>query len=371
MQSYLRLMHSGVRRRLPATVLRDANHAQAPRSASNNVSRFSTDEASSSFSAPASAPPSRYAVIDHSEAYETAMQGPHGQQLALARLEGLGKDELPFDPFLEEELAALGTGRDDDMDYDDDDVDEDEYGDDVVEAEYMDDDEEDDDDEDDDDEDEDEDDAVGPYNKDGSVRRPKSVLATLRAGFPAGGLLSIIELGGAQHKVTTDDLIVVNRLKPVETWKIGSVHTLTDVMLVGSSHLTLVGIPFVAGAEVDLMVEEITRNAKVIIFKKRRRKHSQRKNGFRRDVTLLRVLDIRMPAEYKDHQHVGREIVDELEDRSMVEHTEPQQQSLSSPEAATSKLSDPVEEEEDDDESDKVVDEEKAEPTNPSDSQKI
>jgi large subunit ribosomal protein L21 len=204
-------------------------------------------------------------------------------------------------------------------------------------------------------------------------------LATLRAGFPAGGLLSIIELGGAQHKVTTDDLIVVNRLKPVETWKIGSVHTMTDVMLVGSSHLTLVGIPFVAGAEVDLMVEEITQNAKVIIFKKRRRKHSERKNGFRRDVTLLRVLDIRMPAEYKDHQHVGREIVDELEDRSLVEDTAQQPTSQPNLEATTPKLSKTVEEDEGD--SEQVEDEpatkaseeaeEKVEPTNPSDSQKI
>jgi large subunit ribosomal protein L21 len=292
------------------------------------------------------------------------MQGSHGQQLALARLEGAGKDDAPFNPFLEEELAALYAAGDDDVvDYDDDD-DTDEYGDDVVEAEYVDDDDE---------------DAVGPYNKDGSVRRPKSVLATLRAGFPAGGLLSIIELGGAQHKVTTDDLIVVNRLKPVETWKIGSVHTMTDVMLVGSSHLTLVGIPFVAGAEVDLMVEEITQNAKVIIFKKRRRKHSERKNGFRRDVTLLRVLDIRMPAEYKDHQHVGREIVDELEDRSLVEDTAQQPTSQPNLEATTPKLSKTVEEDEGD--SEQVEDEpatkaseeaeEKVEPTNPSDSQKI
>ena len=48
-----------------------------------------------------------YAVIDHSEAYEMAMEGRHGQQLALARLEGIGKDNLPFDPFLEEEEQLL------------------------------------------------------------------------------------------------------------------------------------------------------------------------------------------------------------------------------------------------------------------------
>merc|ERR1719464_2513876 len=42
-----------------------------------------------------------FAVVDHSKAYDMAMKGRHGQQLALARLEGIGKDDLPFDPFLE------------------------------------------------------------------------------------------------------------------------------------------------------------------------------------------------------------------------------------------------------------------------------
>ena len=240
--------------------------------------------------------PSRYAAIDHSEAYEAAMQGPHGQQLALARLEGAGKDDPLFDPFLEEEMAALGM--EDDEEFDDE-----EYSDNVVEAELV----------GDEDEEEFEDsDDIGPYNPDGSVRRQKSVLATLRAGFPAGGLFAVIEMGGSQFKITTDDLIVVNRLKPTDKYKTGSVHTLKDVMLVGSSHTTLVGMPHVPGAEVDVMVEEITRDAKVIIFKKRRRKNSQRKNGFRRDVTLLRVLDVRLPAEYKDRNFVERGIVDEL-----------------------------------------------------------
>ena len=145
------------------------------------------------------------------------------------------------------------------------------------------------------------------------MRSPHS---TLRAGFPAGGLFAVVKLGGAQFKVTTDDLIVVNRLKPVDKYALGSVHTLEDVLLVSSSHITLVGMPKVPGAEVDVMVEEITQDSKVIIFKKRRRKHSERRNGFRRDVSLLRILDIRMPEEYRGHKHVGREIINELCERS-------------------------------------------------------
>ena len=239
---------------------------------------------------------SPFAVVDHSKAYESSMQGQHGQQLSLARLEGIGKDDLPFDPFeedyqqiLDEDSineqtnAAIDDGDefedgDEDYDYDSDD-------------EYD----------------------TSIYNRDGSIRRNKSTLATLKAGYPAGGVFAVVELAGSQHKVTTDDLLVVNKLKPVEDFKIGSVHTLKDVLLVGSSHLTLVGMPNVTGAEVDVMVEEITQDKKVIIFKKRRRKHSQRKNGYRRDLTLLRVLNIRLPEEYENHDHLGRESVDDLD----------------------------------------------------------
>ena len=91
MQSCFRSIQRGacVGRRLSAGIFQEARET----SIKALTSQFST---------------SRFAVIDHSEAYEAAIQGPHGQKLALARLEGVGKDDPPFDPFLAEELAALG-----------------------------------------------------------------------------------------------------------------------------------------------------------------------------------------------------------------------------------------------------------------------
>ncbi len=230
----------------------------------------------------------KYAAVDHSEEYETEMQGRHGDQLSLAQLYGAGKDDPPFDPFIEEELAEQreANGFSDDG------------GEDVEDVESY----------DEESEEKAEEDLVR-YNPDGSVRWKKSELVAFRAGAPAGGLFAIISLPGTQHKVTVDDVIVHNMLKPVETFSVGSVHTLKDILLVGSSHKTLVGLPFVSGAEVDVMVEEITRDAKMVVFKKRRRKNSQRRNGFRRDVTMLRVLDIRMPSEHADHKHNTRKEV--------------------------------------------------------------
>ncbi|CAN0498021.1 unnamed protein product, partial [Ectocarpus sp. 8 AP-2014] len=64
------------------------------------------------------------------------------------------------------------------------------------------------------------------------------------------------------------------------------------VLLVGTRESTVVGRPTVPGATVKLFVEEQTRDKKVIVLKKRRRKSSKTTQGHRREVTLLRVVDI-------------------------------------------------------------------------------
>ena len=239
---------------------------------------------------------SPYAVVNHARAYEHQMQGLHGKQLELAKLEGKNLDDEIYDPFLElEELERLEA--------------ESSMGDEGKEIEPDDHDEKDNDNE------NDEPSLEEPsstrkessiYNNDGSLRRKKSEKAILGAGYPSGGVFAIIELAGSQHKITTDDLLIVNKLKPVDSFKVGSVHTLTDVLLVGSTHMTLVGMPQVTGAEVDVMVEEITKDKKVIVFKHKRRKNYRRKIGHRREVTMLRVLDVRFPPQYEDHSKVER-----------------------------------------------------------------
>lgn len=228
---------------------------------------------------------SKFAVVDHGKAYEEELKGRHGKQLELAKLDGMGRDDPPFNPFLdEEEEESIDEEENEDEDEEEaeeDDDDDDGIDEDVKEFKRM-------------------------YNNDGSLKWKKSEIATFRAGAPAGGMFAIIELAGSQHKVTEDDLLIVSKLRPVQEYKVGSVHTLKDIMLVGSTHLSLVGMPYVAGAEVDVIIEEITQDKKVVIFKKRRKKHSQRKNGFRRDVTFLRILRIRPPQGYAYHEHVKR-----------------------------------------------------------------
>lgn len=156
------------------------------------------------------------------------------------------------------------------------------------------------------------------YNHDGSLKLPHATKAAYTAGAPAGGKFAIVTLANcpSQHKVSVDDVIISNKLKPVHKWSVGSVHTLSsndngNVLLVGDKDATHVGLPYVEGAEVDVMVEEITRDQTVLVFAKKRRKNHRRKNGFRRQVTFLRVLDIRVPLEEKacDGQEAKEDLV--------------------------------------------------------------
>ncbi|KAL7485598.1 hypothetical protein ACHAW6_011201 [Cyclotella cf. meneghiniana] len=224
-------------------------------------------------SPPPSRPLSKYVAVNHAASYQKSINSEHGTQLRLALEEGRNKDDAPFDPF-SQFLDQMGHGSDDDDDDDDD----------IEHAELL----------------NEHDSLPSPeYTPAGSLRRPLSQRLALRAGYPSGGKFAVVALAGFQHKVTADDLIVVNKLKPVAKWSVGSRHTLREeeVLLVADAERTCVGLPGVTGAEVDVMVEEITRDKTVIVFKKRRRKNSRRKNGHRRQVTFLRVLDVRFPGE--------------------------------------------------------------------------
>lgn len=102
---------------------------------------------------------------------------------------------------------------------------------------------------------------------------------------------AVVELPGAQYKVTNDDLLTVDKVKdnkgiPVQ---VGEILTFDKVLLVGTKGLTMIGRPYVAGATVTALVEEQTQDAKVLVFKRRRRKHSQTMQGHRRKLTLLRI----------------------------------------------------------------------------------
>jgi large subunit ribosomal protein L21 len=104
----------------------------------------------------------------------------------------------------------------------------------------------------------------------------------------AQSMFAVIRTGGKQYRVSPNDLMKVEKLEAEP----GSTITFTDVLAVGSDGNLTIGAPIVAGASVTAEVIAQDRLDKIIIFKKRRRQNSRRKNGHRQHVTVLRVSTI-------------------------------------------------------------------------------
>jgi large subunit ribosomal protein L21 len=98
-------------------------------------------------------------------------------------------------------------------------------------------------------------------------------------------MFAVIRTGGKQYRVTPNSVLKVEKLPAAE----GDEITFTDVLAVGGEGALTIGSPTVAGARVTAQVISQERLEKVIIFKKRRRQNSRRKNGHRQHVTVLRV----------------------------------------------------------------------------------
>ena len=101
-------------------------------------------------------------------------------------------------------------------------------------------------------------------------------------------MFAIIRTGGKQYRVKPNDVLKVEKL----AGDAGETITFSEVLAVGSDAGTTVGTPLVAGASVSATVIAQDRLDKIIIFKKRRRQNSRRKNGHRQHVTVLRVAGI-------------------------------------------------------------------------------
>lgn len=101
-------------------------------------------------------------------------------------------------------------------------------------------------------------------------------------------MFAVIRTGGKQYRVTPNAVLKVEKLEAEP----GATVTFTDVLAVGGNGGLTLGGPTVPGASVTATVIAQDRLDKVIIFKKRRRQNSRRKNGHRQRVTVLRVADI-------------------------------------------------------------------------------
>ena len=100
-------------------------------------------------------------------------------------------------------------------------------------------------------------------------------------------MFAVIRTGGRQYRVVPDDVLEIGKI----AGDVGTIVQLGEVLLVGGESPVL-GTPTVAGASVAAEVLQHKRGPKVIAFKKRRRKNSRRKRGYRDEITVLRISEI-------------------------------------------------------------------------------
>jgi large subunit ribosomal protein L21 len=100
-------------------------------------------------------------------------------------------------------------------------------------------------------------------------------------------MFAVIKAGGKQYRVAPEDVIRIDRVKGEP----GAVVEFGEVLLLGGDTPQL-GAPTVAGATVAGEVLQHARADKVIAFKKRRRKNSRRKRGYRHEFSLIRITEI-------------------------------------------------------------------------------
>jgi large subunit ribosomal protein L21 len=100
-------------------------------------------------------------------------------------------------------------------------------------------------------------------------------------------MFAVIKTGGRQYRVVPDDVLEIGKI----AGDVGTIVQLGEVLVIGGD-TPMLGAPTVAGASVAAEVLQHKRGPKVIAFKKRRRKNSRRKRGYRDEITVLRVTEI-------------------------------------------------------------------------------
>jgi large subunit ribosomal protein L21 len=100
-------------------------------------------------------------------------------------------------------------------------------------------------------------------------------------------MFAVIRAGGKQYRVAAEDVIRIDRVKGEP----GEIVEFGEVLVLGGDKPEL-GTPTISGATVAGEVLQHTRGDKVIAFKKRRRKNSRRKRGYRHDFSVIRITEI-------------------------------------------------------------------------------
>ena len=96
---------------------------------------------------------------------------------------------------------------------------------------------------------------------------------------------AVIQTGGKQYKVRASEILKIERLEIKSSGKI----EFKEVLAYGDDKKVELGSPLVQGAKVEAELIKNGKNKTILIFKKRRRKNSRRKNGHRQQYSLIKI----------------------------------------------------------------------------------
>ena len=99
---------------------------------------------------------------------------------------------------------------------------------------------------------------------------------------------AIIETGGKQYKVSASKILEIEKLDA----KVGETVKFKNVLLLNDDKTTEIGSPSINGATVEAKLLDNVKDRTVLIFHKRRRKHSRKKNGHRQRHSKIQITKI-------------------------------------------------------------------------------
>ena len=97
---------------------------------------------------------------------------------------------------------------------------------------------------------------------------------------------AVIQTGGKQYKVKSGEILKVEKLP---NSKPDSKIEFKNILAYGDNKVIEIGAPIVQGAKVEANLIKNSKNRTVLIFKKRRRQNSRRKNGHRQEYSMIRI----------------------------------------------------------------------------------
>ena len=100
---------------------------------------------------------------------------------------------------------------------------------------------------------------------------------------------AVIQTGGKQYKVKASDILKIERVKNSKSE--GKIE-FNEILAYGDDKNLEVGSPLVKGAKVEAELLKNSKNRTILIFKKRRRQNSRRKNGHRQQYSLIKIKKI-------------------------------------------------------------------------------